>query len=179
MTKGTKSRVKLILVVLIIQNLKTNAMKNFKTLRLFAMLSLLFVLTTSSMCSSDSSSTSNSTADVVNIVNTGTWRVTYYYDTDHEETSAYTGYTFTFGPSNVLTATNGSTTNTGTWSVLDSNSNDDSISDLDFTIDFSSPAQFAELSDDWEIMEKTATLIKLRDVSGGNGGTDYLTFTKN
>jgi len=55
----------------------------------------------------------------------------------------------------------------------------DSISDLDFNIDFSSPAQFFELSDDWEIIEKSTTVIKLKDVSGGNGGIDYLTFTKN
>ena len=154
-------------------------MKNFKTLRLFAVLSLLFVLTTSSMCSSDSSSTSNSPADVVNIVNAGTWRVTYYYDTDHEETTNFSGYTFTFGTSNVLTAVNGSNTYTGSWSVTDSNSDDDSISDLDFYVAFDAPAQFSKLTNDWEIMEKTATLIKLRDVSGGNGGTDYLTFTKN
>jgi hypothetical protein len=53
----------------------------------------------------------------------------------------------------------------------------DSISDLDFTLAFSSPAQFFELSDDWEIIEKSTTLIKLKDVSGGNGGIDYLTFT--
>ena len=39
--------------------------------------------------------------------------------------------------------------------------------------------EFEELTDDWEITEKSATVIKLRDVSGGNGGTDYLTFTKN
>jgi hypothetical protein len=55
----------------------------------------------------------------------------------------------------------------------------DSISDLDFNLAFSSPAEFLELSDDWEIIEKSTTVIKLKDVSGGNGGTDYLTFTKN
>nr|WP_315147929.1 hypothetical protein [uncultured Flavobacterium sp.] len=50
---------------------------------------------------------------------------------------------------------------------------------MDFNIAFASPATFLELTDDWEIIERTSTVIKLKDVSGGNGGTDYLTFTKN
>ena len=36
-----------------------------------------------------------------------------------------------------------------------------------------------ELEDDWEVIEYTATQIRLKDVSGGNGGTDYLYLTKN
>lgn len=35
------------------------------------------------------------------------------------------------------------------------------------------------LSDDWDVLERTDTKIRLIDVSGGNGGTDYLTFEKN
>jgi hypothetical protein len=145
-------------------------------------LAILFVLTTSSMCSDDDNSSSSSInpSTIINIVNNGTWRVTYYYDTDSEETNNFTGYNFTFGPNNVLTATNGTNTYDGIWSVTDSNSDDDdSISDLDFNIAFVAPPQFEELTDDWEIIEKSATVIKLRDVSGGNGGTDLLTFTKN
>jgi hypothetical protein len=157
-------------------------MKNLEKIKFSVVMAMLFMLTTSSMCSSDddnSSSNGNSPSDVTIIVNNGTWRITYYYDTDHEETSSFNGYNFTFGASNVLTATNGTNNYAGIWSVTDSNSDDDSISDLDFNILFNSPAQFEELSDDWEIIEKSATVIKLKDVSGGNGGTDFLTFTKN
>lgn len=145
-------------------------------------MALLFVLTTSSMCSSDDNSNSsddNTPADVVNIATNGTWRVTYYFDNDQVETNNFSGYNFTFGAGSVLTATNGTNTYLGTWSVTDSNSSDDSISDLDFNIAFTAPAQFEELTDDWEIIQKSATEIKLKDVSGGNGGIDYLTFTKN
>lgn len=149
------------------------------------MVALLFALIISS-CSSDDNNNNitpppavNNVADVVNTVSTGTWRITYYYDTDQEETSSFNGYNFTFGASNVLTAANGTNNYSGSWSVTDSNSNDDNPSDLDFNIAFTTPAQFEELTDDWEIIEKSATIIKLRDVSGGNGGTDYLTFTKN
>ena len=90
---------------------------------------MLIVLTTSSMCSNDDDSPNplvNNPSDVINIVNNGTWRITYYYDTDHEETTNFNGYNFTFGASNVLTASNGTNNYTGTWSVTDSNSNDDS-----------------------------------------------------
>jgi hypothetical protein len=156
-------------------------MKNLKKIKFSLVIAMLFVLTTSSMCSNDDDGSTSSVnpSDVINIVNNGTWRITYYYDTDHEETSSFNGYNFTFGESNVLTASNGTNSYTGTWSVTDSNSNDDNLSDLDFNIAFSSPAQFEELTDDWEIIEKSSTLIKLKDVSGGNGGTDYLTFAKN
>lgn len=133
-------------------------------------------------CSSDDSNSNgtNSISSVTSIVASGTWKITYYFDTDKEETSNFSGYNFTFGSNGVLTATNGTLTQTGTWSVTDSNSNDDnSLSDLDFNIAFASPATFNELTDDWEIIERTSTVIKLKDVSGGNGGTDYLTFTKN
>jgi hypothetical protein len=157
-------------------------MKTLKTFKFSLVLVMLFVLTTSSMCSDDDNGANqsiNTPTVVVNIVNNGTWRITYYYDTDTDETTNFTGYNFTFGANNVLTASNGTTTYSGAWSVTDSNSNDDSISDLDFNLAFSSPAEFLELSDDWEIIEKSTTVIKLKDVSGGNGGTDYLTFTKN
>ena len=36
-----------------------------------------------------------------------------------------------------------------------------------------------ELNSDWHIIEQNSNTIKLEDVSGGNGGTDYLTFIKN
>jgi len=157
-------------------------MKNLIKIKLSVVIAMLFVLTTSSTCSNDDDSPNpsvNNSSDVFNIVNNGTWRITYYYDTDKEETTSFNGYNFTFGASNVLTTSNGTNNYTGTWSITDSNSNDDSISDLDFNIGFSSPAQFQELTDDWKIIEKSTTIIKLKHVSGGNGGTDYLTFTKN
>lgn len=152
-----------------------------KKVSFYSILACIFMLNTASMCSSDdnSSSTSNPTP-VINTVTQGTWRVTYYFDTDSDETSDFSGYNFTFGTSNVLTASNGTNTYTGSWSVTTDNSNDDNpSSDLDFNILFASPANFEELSDDWDVVSRTDTKIQLIDVSGGNGGTDYLTFEKN
>jgi hypothetical protein len=137
-------------------------------------------------CSDDDNGSTNNNsgtvADVVNTATQGTWRITSYIEDANDETNHFTGYNFTFGNSGALTASNGSNTYAGAWSVTDSNnSNDDDSpgSDVDFNINFASPADFEDLSDDWDIQERTATKIKLVDVSGGNGGTDYLTFEKN
>lgn len=153
-----------------------------KKLALIPMLSLIFMLNVASMCSNDDSS--NSTTDptpVINTVTSGTWRITFFEDSGVDETYHFTGYNFTFGSANVLTATNGTNTYTGSWSVTNDDSNDDSPSnDLDFNILFASPVNFNdELTDDWDILSRTDTKIELVDVSGGNGGTDYLTFEKN
>jgi hypothetical protein len=128
---------------------------------------------------------SNSTADqVANIAKSGTWRVTYFYDSDHEETGNFSGFSFTFNEDGTLVAVNGTTTVAGTWSITDnsgSSSDDDgnsSDNDNDFNIFFSSPDNFEDLSDDWDIISISSSRIELIDVSGGNGGTDYLTFTK-
>jgi len=73
------------------------------------------------------------------------WRITKYIDSGNNEINHFTGYNFTFGANNVLTATNGINTYIGTWSITDSNSNDDSQDDLDFNVFFASPPDFEEL----------------------------------
>jgi hypothetical protein len=151
----------------------------------FAMLLSLSLM--ASACSSDDdgdSSSNSNTQQIIAIENTvesGNWRITYFFDTDSDETSDFNGYSFTFSNNGSLTATNGTNTYTGSWSVTDSSSSsdDNSSDDIDFNISFSSPPDFAELTDDWDIIEYSNTRIELIDISGGNGGTDYLTFEKN
>jgi len=111
----------------------------------------------------------------------GDWHVSYYFDSDKDETSDYVNYIFTFQENGTLGATNGNTSLSGAWSITTSeNSSDDkSISDVDFNILFSSPEIFEELSDDWDIKSYSNNQIELIDISGGNGGTDLLTFSKN
>ncbi|WP_333876222.1 hypothetical protein [Flavobacterium sp.] len=152
-----------------------------KKLFLIPALFCLFMLNVASMCSSDdNSSSSQDPTPVINAATQGTWRITSYVDSGTDETNHFTGYNFTFASGNVLTATNGTNTYTGTWSVTNDNSNDDNpSSDLDFNIGFTSPANFADLTDDWDIVSYTSTTISLIDISGGNGGTDILVFTKN
>ena len=152
-----------------------------KKLKLFQLSLFVILLSVVFSCSNDSSS--NSSVDptpVINTVNKGTWRITFYEDSGVNETSNFVGYNFTFGANSLLTATNVTNTYIGAWSVTSDNSGDDSPSnDLDFNIAFNSPANFSELTEDWNIIERTDTKIKLVHVSGGNGGTDYITFEKN
>lgn len=143
----------------------------------------------SSMCSTDDDdgSTNNNSQQIAEIESTaqsGAWRITNFNDSGQNETSDFNGYEFTFNTDGSLVATNGSNAITGTWSVTDdSNSNDDSSSndDIDFNIFFPVPesSDFEDLNDDWDIVSTSSTKIELIDVSGGNGGTDTLTFEKN
>jgi len=163
-------------------------MKTMKK-RIFNVMVVISLMASVVACStSDDSTESNSTSaeQTANIARQGTWEVTYFYDTDQEETGNFSGYSFRFNQDGTLVAVNGSTTVTGSWSVTDSSndsSDDDGSSssddDADFNIFFSAPQDFEELTDDWDIISISESEIKLIDVSGGNGGTDYLTFTKN
>jgi hypothetical protein len=151
-----------------------------KKLVLIPALFCLFMLNVASMCSSDDDSSSSDPTPIINTATEGTWKVTSYTDSGNDETNHFTGYNFTFAAANVLTATNGTNTYTGTWSVTSDDSNDDNpSSDIDFNIAFASPADFAELTEDWNIVSYSSNTISLIHISGGNGGTDTLVFTKN
>lgn len=130
--------------------------------------------TPSTNCSS--SATQNT---IENNVQNGSWRITHFIDSGSDETDDFTGYNFTFNSTGVLNANNGTNNYNGTWSITDSNSNDDSLDDLDFNIYFDLTNNFEDLNDDWDILTQNAAKIELIDVSGGNGGTDYLSFEKN
>ncbi len=122
----------------------------------------------------------SSVSEIKDVAESGNWKITYFFDSDQNETDHFVGYVFTFNENGSLRAVNGSTTITGTWSVTDSNSSDDDggSSDVDFNIFFATPSDFEDLSDDWEIIFINNSVIELTDVSGGNGGTDFLTFEK-
>ncbi len=139
-------------------------------------LCLLSLSLTSLSCSSDDTIDSTSIQDAIAVAKSGTWYISNYIDSGENETNDYNGNDFTFSDSGTLTATNGSTTINGIWSVTDDSSSNDG--DIDFNISFSSPPNFEELSDDWEIVAISNFKIDLIDINGGNGGTDLSTFQK-
>jgi hypothetical protein len=100
---------------------------------------------------------------------TGVWYITYFFD-DFDETSNYNGYEFTFQTDNTAQATNGTNTVPGTWMFEGGNT-------PDLTLFFGTTDPFDELDDDWDIIEATNEIIRLRDVSG-DGSIDYLTFER-
>lgn len=143
---------------------------------------LLCILMLNVQCSSSDDDNSANPGPLINLAMQGTWRVTSFVDSGNDETSDFTNYNFTF-ITNTVTATNGTNTYTGTWSVTSDDNDDDdddnSNDDLDFNIAFSAPADFAELTEDWDVVAYSSTTIALVHVSGGGGGTDALVLTKN
>lgn len=148
----------------------------------FATLSLFITLFSCSTSEEDQNLSVDAQIQQINVsAKTGTWKISSYVDSGNDETNHFTGYSFTFNESGELSATNGTNTYTGTWSVTKDDSSDDDSpdDDVDFNIFFASPDNFADLSDDWDIVSVSSTKIDLIDISGGNGGTDTLTFIKN
>ena len=127
----------------------------------------LFLLLLSS-CKKDSVS-----ANVSTTIQNGSWKISLFNDSGNDETNHYTGYSFNFGSGGAVSASNGSSSVSGSWST----GTDDSQNKLN--LNFGDNGNFGDLSDDWHIISESTTKIELEDVSGGNGGTDLLTFVKN
>lgn len=100
---------------------------------------------------------------------TGVWYVEYFFD-DYDETDNYAGYEFTFAVDGTAQAVKSGNTVAGTWALVD-----------DFKLDlfFGTNAPLDELDEDWEILEATSEIIKLKHISGSDGSTDYVTFGRN
>jgi hypothetical protein len=81
-----------------------------------------------------------------------TWRVSYFYD-GVEKTSDYAGFYFMFNEDGTLMAHQGSKLTIGRWSETNNR----------FTILFDTNPLLMKFTADWLIIEKTATVIKLKD----------------
>ncbi len=146
-----------------------------KKLKLISILSLLFILNVASMCSDDddtSSQVSNPT-EIASTLADGQWIVTLYKENDVVKTNNYSGYNFTFGTDSALSATNGTTTQSGDWRTYA----DSGYTKLDMMFT-ALDGPFEESSEDWNVISRTATKIELKHVSGGDGSIDYLTLEK-
>lgn len=125
-------------------------------------------------CNDDNSSGGGGSGsdDFTAVLTSGTWYVSYFQEDEDNETSDFNGYTFTFNSNGTSTALRSGVTTNGTWSTfVDSGQNK-----LELIYD---GINLDEIEDDWRIMEFSNTQIRLKDVSGGDGSIDYLTFTKN
>jgi hypothetical protein len=125
-------------------------------------------------CDDDNSGGSGGSGNqaFTDVLISGTWYITYFTDDNNNETSYFNGYNFTFNNNGTTTAVKIGVTTNGTWSTyIDSGENKFELSFDGVTLD--------EIEDDWRIIEFSETQIRLKDVSGGDGSTDYLTFTKN
>lgn len=136
-------------------------------------------------CSNDEDDNSldpvQAVSDIQTNVISGDWMISSYVDSGVDETSDYAGFTFTFNNDGIVNASSTAEMLTGAWSVEEDSSMDDSSdSDVDFTLFFGVPDthDFDDLNDDWDVVSYTATMLSLRDVSGGSGEIDTLVFTR-
>ena len=147
---------------------------------IFSMLAAAAILAS---CSDDDNGNNNNgnitQQELSNTVKNGSWRVTNFQEDGIDHTSDFTGYNFTFNDDNTVTATNGTNTYNGVWTVTaDDDSDDDNPnSNPDFNLMFGAPASFAELSEDWDPIERTGNKIRLQD--DNDDATDYLTLERN
>jgi hypothetical protein len=103
---------------------------------------------------------------------TGSWFVNLLENDGDDQTANYNGYEFTFLANGSATATSGSNTVNGFWTAQEGNNG----LELVLNFDASGNNAFAELNDDWDVLEAAQTIIRLSDESNGGNGTDYLTF---
>ncbi len=112
---------------------------------------------------------SGNTGTLASILSDGLWVVGSYTEDAEDQTSNYSGYTFNFNSDGTAVADNSSITN-GTWSPQNS--------DSELLLNFGTAAPLDEFDDTWDVISVTDTQVELRDVSGGNGGTDTLILSK-
>jgi hypothetical protein len=147
-------------------------------------LSVLFI-----SCEKSDDLDDNFTAADVNEIKSsiasGSWSVALFEEDGIDQTSNFNGYGFEFLSEGSINVSNGSNSFSGAWSITsdssssdDDSSDDDSSDDVDFNIFFSSPSDFQEISEDWDIISYSNSRIELRDVSGGDGSIDRLIFEK-
>jgi hypothetical protein len=129
-------------------------------------------------------------SELSDIITSGTWKVTHYSDHGDIETSHFYDYTFTFTTDGRIVANDGQTPVNGLWNVTTNNdspfytdissSSDDTPNDtFDFNIAFSSPLDFNDIQDDWDVVSKSENVIVLIDGNQDDPTrTDYLTFEK-
>ena len=116
---------------------------------------------------------------VIEQAESGIWRVTSFIDSGQDETNDFIGYNFTFQSNGTVIASNDNNTINGTWSITDSSGSSDDDIDFNMFFNVSDSNKFEDLNDDWDIVSHSQDVIRLRDVSGGNGGIDTLTFERN
>jgi hypothetical protein len=146
-------------------------MKTIKLIPIIFALLLTGIAFTS--CSKDSATTAGTTVATSIILVQGTWKVTYFNDSGTEGTANYNGYIFSFVSGGSVSIINGSIVYNGTWTTH----SDDSQNKLYMNFGVTT-SPMAELEKDWHIVEKTSTKLRMEDVSGGAGGTDYLTIER-
>ena len=109
--------------------------------------------------------------ELVAALTNGDWYVTYFFD-DTDETADFADFVFNYATDGTATATDSSGTTNGTWSTSIGDE-----TDLELNLNFGTLDPLDELAEDWDVLEVTNDIIRLKDLSG-DGSTDFLTFER-
>jgi hypothetical protein len=118
----------------------------------------------------DKDRTSERSEAIENILEDGTWRVTYFFDSDMDETTDFESFIFTFNSDGSVQAVSPNDIIDGQWST-------EASGDSGVKVNLSFPDD-NDLFDDWHVVENSAIELELMHESGGSADTDYLTFNR-
>lgn len=156
--------------VSLLHQTKQSLTQNPKTMKTFAHMLVTAIIITTTSCSKtdDSSAPSDLSTTVKKEIITDTWVISSYTDKGKNETSNYTGYTFTFSENGILTANVSGASFTGTWSIgSDHSGSDDSGHHSDdenkLILTIAGNYQMDELTDDFQIVSISENEIVLKD----------------
>jgi hypothetical protein len=134
---------------------------SFKSLWCLPALLLIFGITGCSKNGSDASTSNNNPVNV----SAGTWTINSYTQRGENKTSLFTGYVFSFGSNNVLTATNNGAATTGSWSYTAATSGGGyyggTPTDATYTFNLGANAPLNRLNRTWNVSSASATNIAL------------------
>lgn len=130
---------------------------------------IFFLIATAIILNACEDSTNNITPDLKK----NNWKVSHYLDDNRDETYYFANWEFSFEDNGVVKATKGTEVVTGTWTEHNSSSGSNKL-----ILNFGLVEPWDELTEDWVIVEKTNSVIKLEDFDEETNLTDLLHFTK-
>ena len=98
----------------------------------------------------------------------GEWIISYFFD-ETDKTSDFTAYKFTFNADGTALADNGSNQINGTW---EGKSEENGTHELE--LKFGGIVPFAQLEEDWDVLEFEGEVIKLMDEDTAEGSKRFL-----
>jgi hypothetical protein len=123
----------------------------------------------------------NPNENIVTDLPQSSWKITYFFDDNTNQTNIYAGFSFNFNTNGSVRVVNDIFSETGSWLYEDAShdsSDDDGIeNDEELILVFSNSNFFSKLSDDWHITSASKTKVELFDESS-DGNMQFLTFTK-